>query len=67
MYIYIYIYLHVYIYMTSDEQKYYDKLEKLRYNYWSASEFRLSQNEENRNRSKVRVICFECKRDFADG
>ena len=50
-----------------ERETYKDKLEKLSDRYWSDSEFRHAKNEENKNRSKVRLICFECNNEFADG
>jgi hypothetical protein len=48
-------------------EKYTERLEKLNDKYWSDSEFRRRKNEENKARSKIRVICSECQDEFAYG
>ena len=53
--------------MTSEQEKYNEHLEKLNDNYWSNLEFRRTKNQENKARSKVRVISSECKDEFAYG
>ena len=53
--------------MTCESEKYKEKLEKVNVRYWSDSEFRRRKNEENKARSKVRVLCSECQDEFAYG
>jgi hypothetical protein len=48
-------------------EKYTERLEKLNDKYSSDSEYRERKNEENKARSKVRVICSECQDEFAYG
>ena len=53
--------------MRRESEKYKVKLEKLNDKYWDDSEFRQRKNEENKARSKTRVICSECQDEFAYG
>ena len=53
--------------MTRESEKYKVKLEKLNDKYWDDSEFRQRKNEENKARSKARVISSECQDEFAYG
>jgi hypothetical protein len=53
--------------MTHEECEFKGKLEKLYDKYWDDLEFRQRKNEENKARSKARVICSECQDEFASG
>jgi hypothetical protein len=51
--------------MTWD--KYAERLEILNVKYSSDVEYRERKNEENKARSKIRVLCPECRDEFAYG
>ena len=53
--------------MTCEDEEYKEHVKKLNETYWRNSEFRLIKVEENKARSKTRVICSECKDEFAYG
>jgi hypothetical protein len=48
-------------------ERYKANLEKLNDRYWDDAKFRQRKNEENRARSRERVICSECQDEFAYG
>jgi hypothetical protein len=48
-------------------KSYIDELEKLNVRYSTDEEYRGKKNEENKARSRVRVICSECQDEFAYG
>jgi hypothetical protein len=48
-------------------KKYAERLEILNDKYSSDAEYRERKNEENKARSKIRVMCPECRDEFAYG
>jgi hypothetical protein len=48
-------------------ERYTANLEKLNDRYWDDAKFRQRKNEENKARSRERVICSECQDEFAYG